>query len=227
VAKPKATEREVRLARSFLKSIGGNQTNTYLLLAVIAWLRAMSKEHDPFFKTLSHYSAYAAGAKLAAKLKARVSNDKRNYTGVLASLRRAAKGDTALATQAVDFILAIEGSKWSRSHYGYLPYVEGHYATTTEWKYGYGLVTKTTYVPTQYESDPLRQAWAKLTNHPNIPNAWYTDTVTTKQAKVVPPRPSQPRSLLHLRPTTDYIQPYASRRFYESKPHSGDTVLPL
>jgi hypothetical protein len=225
VSKPKVTQREVRLARSFLKAIGGSQTNTYLLLAVIAWQRAMAKAHDAFWKSLARYTASAAGFRLAQKLKARVKADGHHYVGVLQALRRAAKGDSALARQAVDFILALDKSKWDKKHYGYVPYVAGHYVTTWE-DTGRGYPEQVSvWVPDQQENNPLAVAWAALTNNPGIPAAWYTDTVTTKKTRTIPPRPSQPRSLMHVLPRVAYIQPYEAQRFYDAKPHYGDNLL--
>lgn len=226
MAKPKVTEREVRLARSFLKTVNGNQTNTYLLLAVIAWMRAMAKAHDPYWKSLSKYSAVQAGVLLARKLVARAKADGHNYKGVIASLRHAAKGDKGLASQALDFLAAIELSKWDRKHYGYVPYVEGHFEQVPVYgKPGQVIGYNDVWVPTQYEQDPLAQAWAKLTDHPGIPTKWYTDTVITTRTRVIPPRPQQPRSLLHVLPTVAYIQPYEAQRFYDAKPHYGSNVL--
>jgi hypothetical protein len=225
VSKPKVTQREVRLARSFLRAIGGSQTNTYLLLAVIAWQRAMGKAHDAFWKSLARYSASAAGIRLAAKLKSRVAADKHHYVGVLQALRRASKGDSALARQAVDFILALDKSKWDKKHYGYTPFVAGHEETYTTYGPHGSSQTNTVWVPDQQENNPLALAWAALTNNPGIPAAWYTDTVTTKKTRTIPPRPSQPRSLMHVLPRVPYIQPYEAQRFYDAKPHYGDNLL--
>jgi hypothetical protein len=80
-------------------------------------------------------------------------------------------------------------------------------------------------VPEQAEVDPMRDAWAALTNNPNIPASWYVDTVITKHARTIPPRPSQPRSLMHVLPRVPYIQPYEAQRFYDAKPHYGDNLL--
>lgn len=229
-SKPFFSEREVRLARSFIKAIHGNPNNGYLLLAVIAWQRAMTKSHDAFFKSLSKYSSTVAGSKLAAKLVARANLDSKHYVGVLKSLRNTPK-EAGYASQARDFILAISQSKWDKNHYGYKPYVEGHWETKMVYNPQYGEPTpQQVWVPTQEEVNPLEQSWAKLTGH-NIPKAYFVDaagSTTTVTPPPPPPKPRQPRSLVHVLPEPDYIRPYGAANFYSGRPHLGDprNILP-
>lgn len=222
--KPFFSEREVRMARSFIKAIGANAKNGYLLLAVIAWQRAMSKSHDSFFKSLSKYNAFAAGAKLAAKLKAKAGMDIKNYLGVLKSLRRKATTNASTIAQARDFLLAIQQSAWDKKKYGYKPYVAGHWETVT---ISLPPFRVTRWVPEQQEHDPLSVIWSKLTGH-NIPKAYFNDGTVVKTITPKPRREParQPRSLVHVLEQPDYIQPYGASRFYDARPHLGSNILP-
>lgn len=228
VKKPKITKREFLIAQAFLKGAGGNKQNTYLILAVVAWLRAMNKSHDPYWKSLKNLTAGAVGARLAKRLlnKAKAGVGKADYKAIIKRLREQHKTGNGMASQAADFILGISKSKWDKNNYGYVPAKDGHWAK--EWV-GVGLwgYYKDVWVPATETKNPLFEAYAALTNNPNIPNSWWiiTTPVTTTKTTVIPPRPQQPRSLLHVRPERDYIEPYAVSRWYEAKPHYGDNVL--
>jgi len=227
MAKPYFSEREVRLARSFIKAIGGNALNGYLLLAVIAWQRAMTKGHETFWKSLSKYTAVRAGQLLAARLKSRASLDRKHFVGVLAALQRHGKS-SGYVDQARDFMLALEQSEWNKGHYGYKAAKDGYWQTKKVWDFEEKVwLTVHVWVAAVPEYDPLAIAWAKLTGH-NIPKAYFNDTTTImpKQPKPKPDPPRQPRSLMHVMPEPDYLQPYAARTFYEERPHLGANVLP-
>jgi len=218
------SEREVRMARSFIKAIKGNQSNGYLLLAVIAWQRHMSKGSEAFFKSLSKYTAFEAGRRLAAKLISNVNLDKKHYVGVLASLRRTSGGSVK---QARDFMVAIQLSKWDKNKYGYKPFAEGHWETYTISLPPFKIDK---WVPEQQEHDPLAITWAKLTGQ-NIPKQFFIDkviTVTTPAPKPKPAPPRQPRSLLHVANPADYLLPYAASTFYAGRIHLSDprNILP-
>lgn len=227
MAKPKVTEKEVRAARAFLHYLHGNESNTYLLLAVISWLRALTKAHDPFWKQLGRLSASAQGIALAKKLAARVKADPHNYGAIIKRLQTQERKASGLVDQAKDFMLSIEKSPWARgTYYGYKAAVEGHWETQQTGEKDDGRpIFGTVWVPPTPENDPLTLAWYKLTDHPNIPSKWFVDTVTTKKVVTTPPRPSQPRSLMHVLPTVDYIKPYAARNFYHEKPHYGENLV--
>jgi hypothetical protein len=219
------SEREVRLARSFIKAIHGNEKNGYLLLAVIAWQRAMTKSHDSFWKTLTKYTAFRAGQLLAAKLLARSRIAPNQYKGLLATLKRAPGAQAGQVTQARDFMLVIEQSSWDKDHYGYKPYAEGHWQDVISYGPHGAYQVHTVWVPEQQEVDPLAIIWSKLTGH-NIPKQYFIDKVTMATPKPRPEPPRQPRSLVHVLPQPDYIGPYSARSFYEARPHLGDNVLP-
>lgn len=227
MAKPKIKQREFLIARAFLKRLGGNPQNTYLILAIVAWTRAMAKAHDSFWKGLSNLSASSAGIKLAGRIlkKAGSGASKGVYKALITRLRERHTRDDAMASQASDFLLSIEKSDLDKHHYGYIEAVDGHWET--KWVYyGGGMpVQQTVWVPPVTGKNPLWDAYAALTNKPGIPKSWWVETTQTVKKTVVPPRPSQPRALLHVLPAPDYIQPYASQRFYDEKPHYGSNIL--
>jgi hypothetical protein len=219
MAAPKVTEREVRFARSFLKYGKFNQQNTYLLLAVIAWMRAevgvnmkfMYNKNNPFnirksrfayaYRRTNGNGSFAMFSSLDVAAKATVAFLSENatfgkYGPILAAGRRGASGDKALQSQAIDFLTAIAMSKWSSDHYGS---ADGNIATNR-----------------------IIKLWAGITGQP-IPAAWFQDTKKVVKRKVIP---RQPRALQHVLPETNYLQPYAAANFYDERPHSGNFILP-
>lgn len=242
----KVTEREVRFARAFLKSVGGNQSNGYLLLAVIAWIRAevgvnfrFMRGNNPFNIRRSSYASgytqtrgngsFAIFKNLTVAAKATVAfliKNARfgNYNPILKAARR--RGGNA-AIQARDFLMAIAMSKWSAGHYGWKPAKPGRWLTRA---LPNGR-TETIWVKGTPEKIPsLIKIWAGLTGT-KIPDSWFIDKVTTTVQKKtvvkvkVKDKVRQPRSLLHAMPEVKFLQPYASRSFYEAKPHYGQYVL--
>lgn len=224
MAKPKVTEREVRFARSFLKNIGGNQANGYLLLAVIAWLRTGLRMHDKFMVTLKKYSANEAGRRLAAKLRARIKAHPIEYKGLLKRIHGAPKGDVGQYTQAKDFLMSLALSSWDKGHYGYQPAVPEHIVRRELPNGSFETIT----VPAVAERPPKFLALFDSLLGVKIPDKWFVDTIQPAHTvtKVKKQPPSQPRSLLHAFPAPQYIMPYAARIFYDAKPHIGNYVLP-
>lgn len=212
---PKLTEREVRFARSFLHYAKANEQNTYLLLAVIAWMRQESGQtylgNNPFNIRNSVYASgyrqtrngnghFAIFATLDAAAHATVafliSNATFGHYGpILAAMRRGTGGDKGV-TQALDFLTAIAVSKWDASHYGA---ADGN-----------------------AQNNHLVRVWAGLTGA-KIPASWYKDTKKVVHKHVIP---RQPRSLAHTMPTVEYISPYGAARFYDAVKHFGQFILP-
>jgi len=226
---PKITRREFDIARSFISRLKGNVQNTYLILAVIAWLRAMNKAHDKYWKSLSRLSGREAGARLAQHLRNKASAGKyaAEYKRVLTVVARKSATANGMADVAASFILGITKSHYDSKHYGY---VEAKDAETV-WVPPHVTINGF-YVPGAWEyhpavagKNPLFDAYAALTNKPNIPDKWWITVTKTTKTKVIPPRPHQPRSLMHVLPQPDYIQPYAAANFYDAKPHYGDNIL--
>ena len=228
MSKPKrvVTEREVRLARAFLHAIQADEANGYLLLAIIAWGRAMTLAKDPFWKGLARLGAKSAGIALAKRLRAKMHAHPDQYKGLTALLKRRTSKQDAQVEAAQSFLLIIETSNYDAKHYGYVEGKDGY------WKYhdrsdpDPGLRESYTWVPPIVAADPLAKAWQSITGYP-IPPAWFNDPITVTKPVTIPPRPSQPRSLQHVLPVPDYLAPYAARDFYEARPHYGDFLLPV
>lgn len=201
------TERQVRFARAFLHAIHANESNGYLILAVVAWLK-LDKDVQHFY----HFGSYTAGAQaLARVLLYNPRRRQKGYRAVVAALRGSRKDQknekgkviagSGNALQARDFLTALAMSKFERSHYGS---ADGNELTNL-----------------------LMKKWYHLTGGAPIPDAWFIDYVKTKQpAKAAKEPPRQPRSLVHVLPKPDYLQPYAARIFYEERPHENTFVLP-
>lgn len=225
MSKPKVvvTEREVRLARAFLHAMQADETNGYLLLAIIAWGRAMTLAKDPFWKSLVHATAQYAGQALAKRLRAKMHAHPSEYKGLNALLKRRGSKQESQVEVAQGFLLVLETSNYDKKHYGYVEGKDGYYTTVYEPSSGQ---TKYVWVPPIMAEDPLAKAWQSITGHP-IPPAWFNDP--SQATKVIPPvpRPSQPRSLRHVLPQPNYIQPYAVQKFYDERPHGTDYVLPV
>lgn len=224
-------EQEVRFARAFLHALHANETNGYLLLAVIAWMRSESgtkyignnplnlrpgKDIAPWASgsrkgSVGYFATFrtlddAAKATAARLLKA--GNDYRGYALVVKAAQRASSGGGQV-TQAVDFMNALALSKWSAGHYGtyflvYDPHID-------EYKHKWDL-----------SRNGIIKVWVGLTGM-KIPPSWFTDVVQPPKPppppRPKPPRPSQPRSLQHVNPKGEYIDPYAAQRFYRERPH--------
>lgn len=223
--KPKVTEREVRMARAFLAAIGGNQSNGYLLLAVIAWARAMRRGHDSFWRGLRRFTPQQAGARLAAHLRARLSG--RQERGVLRALR----DRSASAGQGQLFLTRLARSDYDRHHYGFVAHKDSYMETKVTWIYdGGGAPRKHTEYIWHAEvvgQNPLVDSWRTLFGA-HMKKSWFADTIvkTTPARTVVKRYPPQPRSLMHVQPKPDYIQPYAARIFYEARAHTDAYILP-
>lgn len=214
----KVTEREVRFARSFLKYGKFNEQNTYLLLAVIAWMRAeigvdmkfMYNQNNPFnirksrfasgYRQTNGNGSFAKFATLDIAAKATVAFLSENagvghYSPILAAARRGNGSDKGV-TQAIDFLTAIAMSKWSADHYGA---ADGN---TTH--------------------NRIIKLWSGITGA-SIPTKWYKDTVKVVKKRKVP---RQPRALEHTIPKVDYLSPYAAAQFYDAVRHFGQFILP-
>lgn len=240
MAQPKVKEFEVRFARAFLKYTKANEHNTYLLLAVIAWLRSESGTkyigNNPLnLRPGNDIARYMSGTRKgpvgyfatfknlddAARATARrleVVGSWAGYKPILAAARRGTGQDGGV-TQAVDFLMAIAMSKWSADHYGWSPAKEGYWKT----RLLPNGQTETIWVPPQPEGkNKLLSVWSGLTGQ-SLPKEWFTDPIK-EEKKVI--KPQQPRALDHVLPPPNYLQPYGASRFYSARPHQGQYVLP-
>lgn len=214
----KPSKDELRFAHLLLVNLHANLSNSYLILAIVAWMRSESGRNWRGFNPLNlrpgaddakyrsgvrlaghngHFSVYAsleAGAKATANRLARLSY----YTDMIAALRRGEK-PTKYGDQAVDFLRALVVSKWDAGHYG----LKG-----AELKDPNSIFKTTIY-----------KVFSSLTGHP------FTIPAEVAKTPKPPPPPRQPRSLRHTIPVREYIQPYAAETFYEGRLHP-ETALP-
>jgi hypothetical protein len=212
----KATVKERQFAEAFLREVGADIRNIYLVTAVVAWMRQESGQHyigNNVFnirnsklasgyrqsKGNGHFAIFASLA-IAAKATALflVGNSRSGYgyDKVLAALRRSndntVKGEQK---QGIDFLAALAMSKWDAAHYG-APHGE-------PWL------------------NHLIKTWATITGLPPIP---AEKNQTSRPAPRARPTP------LHGNRNPDlqkgvYIEPHAAQTFYEAR-HAADEPLP-
>jgi len=221
----KAKAAEVGFAQAFLKQLGGDYNNIYLITAVVAWMRqesgGLSKVigNNPFnlrpgrddlrFRSgtrkskngngfFSVYASLAKGAQAAANRLISAGSDYRGYNDIVSAARgnySKQPGDQAL--QARDFLKAIAMSKWNASHYGALDIT----GPPDERHYG-----------EEYHEDAnhLIMLWRKFTG---------LTFPAVKNPMPKPPRnrPKPQKSLIMALPLGNYIKPYAARTFFEQR----------
>lgn len=212
---------EATFAFWLIRALGGNTTNPYLLMAIIAWARKESggstwRGNNPLNvkrngKRLTFSSPQAAATATAAILLRR--RDFRAFVrrireGTPANVKRRTingKRETAaeatsrwMSEQAIDALMAIAYSKWDATGYG--TYRLRH-LTPTE----------------QYYSNSLIPIWSNLTTHRlTIPAEPVARPPEPKPPKP-PPVPKQPRTLAHIVPERLYLEPYVVATWYESR----------
>lgn len=229
-------EREVRFARALLHALHANETNGYLLLAIIAWVRGESgaswKGNNPLNLKLGGrrltFRTYAAAATATARFLAHSKKaDMRLITRIA---RRSAHSTSEQVAQARDVLMAVALSSWGGpKHYGLAQWIDpaGHWALEGDdsrdrvwfdppghWVMG-----------TDPTKNQLLAVWVAMTGQ-SIPRSWFVDTLPPPPP---PPAPKQPfrqdRTLENRFPKGDYIEPYHSREFYEARQHQQDQVL--
>lgn len=214
---------EVRFAYSFLRAIHANLNNTYLLLAIIAWVRSESGSNyignnplnlrpgldDARWRTgvrvarngngrFSVYGSLEAAAAASANRLLRAGNDYRGYGSMVRAAQRAASGTKAMQGQAIDFLWALALSKWDAGHYG--------------------LDAKERKEPSAIYTTTLYRVWAGLTGSPvTIPG----DVINPKKKPPVPKKPppkATPVAVLQPpQEKRDYISAASTKAFYEAR----------
>lgn len=211
-----ASVKERRFAEAFLKFMGADTQNIYLVTAVIAWMRKESGTtyignnvfnlrpgaDDAKYRSgvrkagngNGYFSVYATlenAAKATANRLIAAGHDYRGYWKVVNALRRSNAGTVKdKQQQALDFLTALAMSKWSATHYG---------APNGEpWKNG------------------LVRIWASITGLPALP------AEPPKKPRV---RPSAPRDLNTELTPAQYLDPYEARAFYAAR-HAPEPPLP-
>ncbi len=124
------------------------------------------------------------------------------YEYIVRAARHGADTNEERVTQARDFLTAVAMSQWSADHYGS---ADGDMTT-----------------------NKLLTVWAGLTGK-SIPKAWLAPKPPP------PPKPVKPRLVQPVGSTPtgtsdhirhEYLDPFATRSFYDGRPHNGDFVLP-
>lgn len=212
-----ASQAEVKFAIAFVKYLKGDWYNTFLLTAVVAWMRQesgglsrvignnpfnirpgmtsflsngvrRSRNGNGYFLT---FASLERGAQAAAYL---LMNGSRAYGYYLAvnAARRMNGGQQV----GLDFLTALALSSWDAAHYG-AP--DGN-----------------------PQKNNLVRVWVSITGlkMPD-PEKDKPKAPKKKKPRPVPPRPLPPPTPASLL----YIQPYDSRDFYRAK-HRGDSNLP-
>jgi hypothetical protein len=198
-----ATVKERRFAEAFLKHIGADVSNVFLVTAVIAWMRRESGKtyignnvfnirHSKYetgfrigkngrfatFKTLDLAAKATAALLLSAK-----PGDYRGYDKVVKALRRANdQTQKGMQQQALDFLTALAMSKWSATHYG-APHGE-------PWL------------------NKLVAVWSTILGLPPLP----AEPVKPPRRRPVPPRDLDTNLL-----PAGFIDPYEARGFYNDR----------
>lgn len=227
----KPTNNEIKFGYRMLMYMKANLNNTYLLLAVISWIRNESGSNwigwnplnirpgaDAKYRIgirkgrVGYFSVYGsldAGARASAQLITGLNY----YNQMEAAAKRDPGKDydvnkdgkidagSADQKQAIDFLWALVTSKWSAGHYG----LKG--AQLLDPFY----ITKTT----------LYEVWVGLSGT----TGWKMPEDTVKDPYKPPPAPNQPRSLKHVLPERDYIEPYAAFTWYESRSKASGGVM--
>lgn len=229
-SKPKVTKQEVAFAYAVLRYLHANVENMYLLLAIVAWMRAESGQryigNNPLnlrpgadiaaqqigvrkgrvgyfavFKNLTQ------GAKAAAIRLLKAGNDYRGYGLIVKAAQRAAKGDKAQAEQALDFMYALAMSRWSSGHYG---------------------LGRNPKPLSQWTNDDKAYAYQKI----RLISIWQgllgaqfslpaTDPV---QAEKRVPLPKQPRVFVPVVLEREWLEPYEAYNFYRARQWAPTTL---
>lgn len=212
---------EVRFAYQLLRYLGGNVSNSYLILAIIAWVRRESGQNYIGNNPLNiRYSRFASGYRftstngrfakfsslqMAAKASAEFLKQRGyGYEAVVKRLREQMpsglskkKQEEWLVEQAIDFMWNIALSKWSATHYG-LGRNPNKNMTREE----------------MLAVNKLVPIWASMTG-----TKWSIPKDAEPQPKKPKPLPypKQPRTLEHAVPKRPYLDPYEASKFYEAR----------
>lgn len=222
MASAAVTTKEMTFAYYFLKRLGANMNNPYLITAVVAWLRAevgynlkfmhnmnnpLNIRHSPFangYRHAGHNGVFATfatlqkGAYAAADLLKSAGHDYRGYWLIIAAAVHDSKGVKDQQAQARDFLEAIALSKWDSGHYS-LPKNQQTLATYQE------------------SNNRLFKVWLTITG--NLP---VIKVMPDHPAKRSLPKPRPPRSLNPPSATSNYIDPFEAQGFYKASRPSSD-----
>lgn len=197
------TAQELKFAYRLLLKLHGQVNNTYLLLAIIAWVRESNNVKRMYWSSESALNAAVASTVKLLSTKA--------YADVLSAIRHAPKGDfdtngdgvvdlgSGAQQQVLDFFYALFRTPWATKQYGFFG----------------ALILQV--APLALYSSTLYKRWSDLLGHViKMP----ADTIPQPKPPPLPkppPRPSGVRARLHTVPGHDYITPYGARDFYDQR----------
>lgn len=228
MAVPKPKPFELRFAYRLLQALGGNTTNMYLILAIVAWVRSESGTryigNNPLnLRPGSDDLRFRAGTRASAGNgrfsvyknltdAARATANRLKNIGSWAGYDKIIKAarwqmpdglsktekDLWLQKQARDFLYNVAKSKWSSTHYGYGRKPDPNMSEAD-------LFTK----------NRIIGVWV------GIVNGWGNKVQLPKDSPIQPkkpvPVPKQPRTLAHMVPTRAYLLPYEAYSFYTQR----------
>jgi len=208
-----ATIKEATFARAFLRYFGVGVTNTLLMTAIVAWMRAESGStiigNNPFNIRRSKFAigyrrgpvgSFAVFKDLATAAKATayfLQNNKGNgYDRIIAAIKYEAKAgagktlEQARATQGYDVLAAIALSKWSSTHYG--------------------IGLKPTLESYDYTKNRLVKVWYTVAGIPALP-------AEVKTVKAKAPKPQAPAPLDYHEIPYAFLDGGAAKAFYDAR----------
>jgi hypothetical protein len=221
----KPTHNELVFAYRFLTYLHANTNNSYLILAVVAWLRQESGSrwlgNNPLnirnsqyasgyrqTKANGHFAIFRtldAAARASAQFLLR--NKGNGYELVVAAARRNGNPAKDYGKQGADFLMALAMSKWDAGHYGTAIYgFDGKRGDEHLVILGY-----------DQSKNHLIAVWEHLLGHNFTLPADVLPLQKAPPEPKPPPPPHQKQGGLHAVPGHEYILPYASATFYEAR----------
>jgi len=216
---PKVSPNELRFAYYFLRAMHGNVNNAYLLLAVVAWLRATTPRgqrwvgNNPLLMVsrtgaLLRFSSIQAAAQAAAN-RMLAGRAALGYKPLIYRIREAVTSDADKKQQALDFVNRLALSYWDPLHYGL-----GWYAVFD------------TFDPTNSQQQALNRIFNIYVKLPGMRFTLPADLFPTPKVHEPkePPKPKQPLSIRHVHVPPDYLLPYAAYHFLVDRQWTPETL---
>jgi hypothetical protein len=220
-------EWEVRWARAFLHALHGNESNGYLLRAVIAWMRAEGGgRSNPLGLTTAsgtklYYRSLYASAQAAVR---RLQNPGPKDTGfrlIRVVAARSAASEADQIAQAQDFLYHVALSNWDARHYGMS--TAKRQVVIVGGKRRLGPIVGWIVDKDSPEKNRILTVWYDLTGM-RIPDKWFVDGVKPPPP---PPKPAFRQDLASFSslPQAERLDGYAAQRFLEERNPAGNNVL--
>jgi hypothetical protein len=224
----KVSVAEAQFAYYFLQKLGGNVNNTYLITAVVAWMRAESGGlsrvigNNPFNIRESKYavsyrypkgngrfSVFASlkmGAYAAADMLIRAGSDWRRYDRIVKAARSAPKTAKGQQDQGHSFIIGVVISAWDAGRYHLGPGANS--------------------IADYNDNNLLFRTWAGITGVPSFtipaePTGPTPEQIEYEKRKKRP-KPPPPLAPPSTHKNLVYLDPYEARGFYRATRPADD-----